>query len=167
LCSYLDRAEEIVFLKHGTSDKVLHPPSITLPRYVIKGVIGKHVPCFEFYPRKSLILESKGRLNTLKRSLLCQYFNLPLRNYQSSSRFLLIPSHTSYCEDIQGNQPTYSLSQSIEPFIFHDPFLKWIEHFTKGVNLHDFFPPSRLHELDFTIYDDTIHFPTHVIFVLD
>jgi hypothetical protein len=143
LCSDLDRGEDIAFLKQGTSDKVLHPLSITLPCYVIKGVVGKHVPCFEFYPGQSLLLESKGRLNTLKRSLLSQSFCLPLRNCQSSSRFLLVPSQTLNCEDIQGSQPPDSLSQSIEPLIFHNPFLKWIEHFPKGVNWHDFVPPSR------------------------
>jgi hypothetical protein len=50
LCSDLDRGEDIAFPKQGTCDKVLQPPSITLPRYVIKGVVGKHVPCLEFYP---------------------------------------------------------------------------------------------------------------------
>jgi hypothetical protein len=135
LCSDLDRGEDIAFLKQGTSDKVLQPPSITLPRYVIKGVVGKHVPCFKFYPLQSLLLESKGRLNTLKRNLLSQSFNLPLINCQSSSRFLLVPSQTSDCEDIKGIQPTDSLSRSIEPLIFHDPFLRWIEHFPKRCDL--------------------------------
>jgi hypothetical protein len=80
---------------------------------------------------------------------------------------LLVPSQTSDCEDAQGSQPSDSLSRSIEPLIFHDPFLKWVEHFPKGVNWRNFVPPSRLHELDFTISDDTIHFLTHVIFVLE
>jgi hypothetical protein len=56
LCSNLDRGEDIAFPKHGTSDKVPRPPSITLTCYVIKGVVGKHVPCFEFYPGKILLL---------------------------------------------------------------------------------------------------------------
>jgi hypothetical protein len=51
--------------------------------------------------------------------------------------------------------------------IFHDPFLRWIEHFPKSVTWHNFVPPSYLHELEFTISDDTIHFLTHVTFVLD
>ena len=100
LCSDLDRGEDIAFLKQGTSDKVLQPPSITLPRYVIKGVVGKHVPCFMFYPLQSLLLESKGRLNTLKRSLLSQSFNLPLRNSQPSSRFLLVLSQNLGCDEV-------------------------------------------------------------------
>jgi hypothetical protein len=97
LCSDLDRGEDNAFPKQGTCDKVLQPPSITLPRYVTKGVVGKHVPCLEFSPGQSLLLEFKGRLNTLRRSLLSQSFNLPLRNCQSPSRFLLVPSQTSGC----------------------------------------------------------------------
>jgi hypothetical protein len=80
LCSDIDRGEDIACPKQGTCDKVLHPPSITLPHYVIKGVVGKHFPCLEFYSGKSLLLESKGRLNTLKGILLSQSFSLPLRN---------------------------------------------------------------------------------------
>jgi hypothetical protein len=167
LCSDLDRGEDIACPKQSTWDKVLQPPSITLPRYIIKGVVGKHVPCFEFYPGQSLLLESKGRLNTLKRSLLSQSFSLPLRNCQSSSRFLLVLSQTSGFDDVQGSQLSDSLSRSFEPLILHDPFLRWIEHCPRSVNWHNFVPPSRLHELDFTIFDDTIHFLTHVIFVLD
>jgi hypothetical protein len=151
LCSNLDKGEDIACPKQDTCDKVFHLPSITLPRYVTKGVVGKHVPCLEFSPGKSLLLEFKGRLNTLRRSLLSQSFNLPLRNCQSSSRFLLVPSQTSGCEDVQGSQPSDSLSQSFEPLIFHDPFLRWIEHFPRSVTWHNFVPPSRLHELDFTI----------------
>ena len=52
----LDKGEDIVFLKQGTCDKDFQPPSITLPRYVIKCVVGKHVPCLEFYPGQSLLL---------------------------------------------------------------------------------------------------------------
>jgi hypothetical protein len=92
LCSDLDRGEDIACPKQGTCDKVLQPPSITLPHYVIKGVVGKHVPCLEFYLGQSLLLESKGRLHTLKGILLSQSFSLPLRNCQSSSRFLLFLS---------------------------------------------------------------------------
>jgi hypothetical protein len=47
----------------------LSSPLTTLPRYVTKGVFGKHAPCLEFSSKKSLLLESKGRLNTLRRSL--------------------------------------------------------------------------------------------------
>jgi hypothetical protein len=45
--------------------------------------------------------------------------------------------------------------------------MRWIEHFPKGVNWHNCVPPSCLRELDFAISDDTIHFLTQVIFVLD
>jgi hypothetical protein len=137
-----------------------------LSRYITKGVVGKHVLCLKFSLRQSLLLEFKGRLNTSRRCLLSQSFSFPLRICQSSPRFLLVPSQTSDCEHVQGSQPSDSLSRSIEPF-FHDAFLRWIEHFPKGVNWHDFVHPSRLHELDFTVYDGTMHFLTHVIFVLD
>jgi hypothetical protein len=167
LCSDIDKGEDIAFPEKDPYDNVFQLPLTILSRYVTKGVVGKHVLCLKFSLRKSLLLEFKGRLNTSRRSLLSQFSSLPLRNCQSSPRFLLVPSQTSDCEDIQGSQPSDSLSQSIEPLIFHDPFLRWIEHFPKGVNWHDFVPPSRLHELDFTISDDTIHFLTHVIFVLD
>jgi hypothetical protein len=159
LCSDLDKSEDIAFLKQDTCDKIFQPPSITLPCYVTKGVVGKHVPCLEFSLGKSILLEFKGRLNTLRRSLLFQSFNFPLENCRSSSRFLLVPSQTSGCDDVQGSQPSDSLSQSFEPLIFHDPFLRWIEHFPRSVTWHNFVPPSRLHELDFTISDDMICYP--------
>jgi hypothetical protein len=124
--------------EEGTCDKVFQPPSITLPRYVTKGAVGKHVPCLEFSPGKSLLLEFKGRLNTLRRSLLFQSFSFPLEDCRSSSRFLLVPSQTSGCDDVQGSQPSDSLSQSFEPLIFHDPFLRWIEHFPRSVTWHNF-----------------------------
>jgi hypothetical protein len=59
------------------------------------------------------------------------------------------------------------MSQFSEPFDFHDAFLKWIEHFLHIMNWNDFIPPTCLHELDFMTFDDTIHFTTHVIFVLN
>jgi hypothetical protein len=124
LFSNFGRGDDIAFPKKGSCDKVLHPHMITLPRYVTKGVVGKHVPCLEFSLGKSLLLEFKGRLNTLRRSLLSQSFNLPLRNCQSPSRFLLVPSQNSGCDDVQGSQPSNSLIQSFEPLIFHDPFLR-------------------------------------------
>jgi hypothetical protein len=95
LCSDLDKVRTLLCLKKDTCDKVFHLPLITLPRYVTKGVVGKHVPCLKFSLGQSLLLEFKGRLNTLRRSLLSQSFSLPLRNCQSSSRFLLVPSQTS------------------------------------------------------------------------
>ena len=100
LCSNFDKGENVTCLKQDTCDKVVQPPSTTLPHYVTKGVVGKHVPCLEFSLEQSLILESKGRLNTLSKILLSQSFILPLRNCQSSSRFLLVLSQTSGCDDV-------------------------------------------------------------------
>ena len=78
LCSHLDKSEDVAYLKQDTCDKIFQPPLITLPHYVTKGVVGKHVPCLEFPPRQSLLLEFKGRLNTLRRSVLFQSFNFLL-----------------------------------------------------------------------------------------
>jgi hypothetical protein len=167
LCSDLDKGEDNAFPKQGTCDKVFQLPSTTLPRYITKGLVGKHVPCLEFSLGKSLLLEFKGRLNTLRRSLLYHSFSFPLEIFQSSSRFLLVLSQTLGCDDIQGSQPSDSLSQSFEPLIFHDPFLRWIEHFPRSVTWNNFVPPSCLHELDFTISNDVIHALTHVIYVLN
>jgi hypothetical protein len=167
VCSNLDQGKDVACLKQDTCDMVFQLPSITLPRYVTKDAVGKHVPFPKFSLGQSLLLEFKGRMNTLRKSLLSQSFSFPLKNFQSSSRFLLVPSQTSGCDDVQGSQPSYSLSQSFEPLIFHDSFLRWIEHFPRSVTWHNFVPPSRLHELDFTISYDMIYALTHVIFVLD
>jgi hypothetical protein len=167
LCSDLDKSEEVTCLKQDTCDKIFHLPLITLPRYVTKGMVWKHVP----YPKSSvgqnLLLDFRGRLSTSRRSLLSQSSSFPLRNCRSSFRFLLIPSQASSCEDVQGSQHSDSLSRSFEPLTFHDPFLRWIEHFPESMTWHHFVPPTRLHELDLTISNDTIHFLTHVIFVLN
>jgi hypothetical protein len=48
LCSDLDKGEDIACLKQDTCDKVFQLPSITLPRYVTKDAVGKHVPCPKF-----------------------------------------------------------------------------------------------------------------------
>ena len=133
----------------------------------MKGVVGKLVPYIEFRLRQSLLLEFKGRLNTLRRSLLYHSFNFPLEICQSFSRFLLVLSQTSGCDDMQGSQHSDSLNQPSEPLIFHDPFLRWIEHSPRSVTWHNFVPPSCLHELDIRISDDVIHVLTHVMFVLD
>jgi len=147
LCSDIDKGEDIAFPKNDPYDNVSQLPLTILSRHITKGVVGKHVLCLKFSLKQSLLLDFKGRLNTSRRSLLSQFFSLPLRNCQSSLRFLLVPYQTSDCEDIQSSQPPESLSQSIEPLIFHDIFFRWIEHFPKGVNWHDFISPSRLHEL--------------------
>jgi hypothetical protein len=165
LCSDPDRSKDIVFLKKNLCDNVLQPPSITLSCCVIKGVVGKYVFCIKFPLRKTL--EFKGRLNTSRRSLSFHPFNLPLRVCQSSSRSLSILSQASDCEDVQGSWLSDLLSQSFEPLTFHDPFLKWIEHFPERMTWHDFVPPTRLHELDFMISDDIVHSLTHVIYVLN
>jgi hypothetical protein len=166
-CSYFDKGEDIVFLKQDTCDKVFQLPSNPLSRYVTKDAVGKHVPYLKFSLGKGLLLEFKGRLNALRRSLLSRSFNFPLRSCQSSSRFLLVPSQTSGNDEVQGSQPSNSLSQPLESLTFHDPFLRWIEHFPRSVTWHNFVPPSRLHELDFTISYDMMHDLTHVIFVLN
>jgi hypothetical protein len=54
LCSDLDKGKDVACLKHDTCNKVFQLPSITLPRYVTKGVVGKHVPCLDFSPGQSL-----------------------------------------------------------------------------------------------------------------
>ena len=100
LCSDLDKGEDVAFLKKDTRDKVFHLPWITLPRYVTKDEVGKHVPCPEFSLGQSLLLEFKGRLNTLRTNLLSQSSNSPLKSCQSSSRFLQVPSQTLGCDDI-------------------------------------------------------------------
>jgi hypothetical protein len=137
---------------------------ITLSCCVIKGVVGKYILSIKFPLRKNLVF--KGRLNTSRRILSSQSFIIPLRTYQSPSIFFLFPSQTSDCEDFQGIQPLDSLSQSIEPLNFHDPFLRWIEHSLESITWHDFLPPSCLHELDFMISDDRIHSLTHVVCVI-
>jgi hypothetical protein len=165
LCSNIDKSEDVACPDKDPCDNVFWLPSTILSRYVTKGVVGKHVLCIKFSLRQILLLEFKGRLNTSRRTLLSQSLSLPLRNCQSSSMFLLAPSQTSDFEDVQGSQPSNPLSQSVEPLIFHDPFLRWIEHFFESVAWHHFVPPTHVHELDFTIFDDAIHFLTHVIFM--
>jgi hypothetical protein len=167
LCSDIDKGKDVSFLNQDTCNKVFHLPSIILPHYVTKDVVGEHVPCLKFSLGKSLLLEFKGRFSTLRISLISHSFSFPLNNFQSSSWFLLIPSQTSGCDDVHGSQPSDPLSQYFEPLIFHDPFLRWIENFPRSVTWHNCFPPSRLHELDFTISYDVIHALTHVIFVLN
>jgi hypothetical protein len=68
--------------------------------------------------------------------------------------------------DVQGSQPSDSLSQLLECLTFHDPFMRWIEQFPRSVTWHNFVPPS-CHEIDFTISYDIMHALTHVIFVLN
>ena len=70
LCSDLDRSEEITCLKQDTCDKIFHLPLITLPRYVTKGMVWKHVPCPKSFVGQSFLLEFRGKLSTLRRSLL-------------------------------------------------------------------------------------------------
>jgi hypothetical protein len=101
LHSDLDKGENVACLKQDTCDKVFQLPSITLPHYVTKDVVRKHVPCPKFSLGKSLLLKFKGRLNTLRRSLLSQSFSFPLINCQSSSRLFLVPSQTSRIYDVQ------------------------------------------------------------------
>jgi hypothetical protein len=167
LCSDLDRNEEVTSLKQDACDKIFHPPLITLPRYVTEGMVWKNVPYPKSLVRQNLILDFRGKLSASRRSLLSQFSSLPLRNGQSSFQFLLIPSQPSSCENVQGSQCSDSSSLSFEPLTFHDPFMRWTEHSPEGVSWHHFIPPTRLHELDFVISNDTIYVLTHVIFALD
>jgi hypothetical protein len=74
---------------------------------------------------------------------------------------------TSECEDALGSQIAGPLSQFSELCISHDPFLKLIEYFPQKYTWQDSVPPTRLHELDFEIFDDMIYILTHEFFVLD
>jgi hypothetical protein len=167
LCLNVDKNEEVTSLKQDACDRIFHPPLITLPHYVTRGVVWKHVPYPESPIRKNLILDFRGKLSASRGSLLSQFSNLPFRNGQSSFQFLLIPPRASSCEDVQGSQHSDSSSQSPEPWTFHDPFLRWIEHSPESMHWDHFFPPTRLHELDFEISDDMIYILTHDIFVPD
>jgi hypothetical protein len=151
LCLDIDKNEEVTSLKQDACDKIFHPPLITLPRYVTKGVVWKHVPYPESPVRQNLILDFRGKLSASRGSLLSQFSNLPFRNGQSSFQFLLIPPRASSCEDVQGSQHSDSSSQSPEPWTFHNPFLRWIEHSPESMHWDHFFPPTHLHELDFEI----------------
>jgi hypothetical protein len=149
-------------------DEVFQPPSfIPSSHYVTKDAAGRHASCLKFSPGQSLFLEFKGRLNALRKSFISQSFNFPLISCQSSSRFLLVPSQTSGSDEVHDSQPSDSLSQPLESSTFHDPFQRWIEHFSGNVTWHDFVPPSCFHELDFTFPYDMMHLLTHVIFVLN
>jgi hypothetical protein len=165
LCSGVDRSKNFVCLNKDYHDIFLQPPLITLRCCVIKYVVGNYVFCIEFPLRQTL--ESKGWLNTSRISLSSHIFDFPLRILQSSTRSLSIPSQILGCEDILGIQFADLLIQCSEPLNFHDPFLKWIDHFPQRLTWCDFIPPTCLHELDFIISVDTIHSLTHVIFVLD
>jgi hypothetical protein len=165
LCSGLDRSKDIVYLKKDLCDNFLQTPPITLLCCVSRGVIGRYVFCIEYPLGKTL--ESKGWLNTSRIRLSSQLFNFPLGVCQSFTRSLSIPSRISDHEDILGSQLSDFMSQFSEHLTFHDPFLKWIEHFPQRLTWHDFIPPTGLHELDFVISNDTIYSLTHVIFVLN
>jgi hypothetical protein len=140
MCSVLIGVRTLFFLKKDSHDIFLQPPLITLPCCVIKGVVGNYIFCIEFPLRQTL--ESKGWLNTSRVSLSSQFFNFPLRVCQSSTRSMSIPSFASECEDVLGSQFADLLSQCSEPLTFHDPFLKWIEHFPQRLTWHDFIPPT-------------------------
>jgi hypothetical protein len=167
LCSSLDEGKDMIFLEKDTCDEAFQPPYFPLSRYVTKDVTGKHVPCPNMFLRKKHFLEFKGRLNALRRSLISQSFNLPLSNYQSSSRFLFIPFQTSGSDKIQASQSFDPLSQPDESLPCHNPIQRWIDHSCENMAWHNFVPPSHLHELDFMISYDIMTTLTHVLFVLD
>jgi hypothetical protein len=165
LCSGLHRSKDLLCLKKDPCHYSPQPPPITLLCCVSRGVVGKYVFDFEFPLGQTL--ESKGWLNTTSLSLLSQFFDFPLKVFQSSIRSLSIPPRALDFGNVLGSQLADLLSQFSEPLTFHDPFLKWIEHFPQRLTWHDFIPPTRRHELDFMVFDDMIHFLTHVIFVLN
>jgi hypothetical protein len=166
-CSDLDKNEEVISLKQDTCDNISHLPLITLPRHVTEGIVWKHVPHPKSPVRQNLFLDYRGKLSTSRRILLSQFSSFPLNNFQSSFQLLLIPSHASNCEYIQGSHHSDSLSWSFQPFTFHDPFLRWIEQSPESMSWHRFFPPTLLHEIDLIVSIDMIHFLTHVIVVLN
>jgi hypothetical protein len=122
LCSGLDRSKDVVFLNKDHCDNFLQPPSITLLCCVSRGVVGGFFSCIEFPLGKTL--ESKSWLNTTRKSLSSQFFNFPLKVFQSFTRSLSIPSRPSDYENVLGSQLAELLSQFFEPLTFHDPFLK-------------------------------------------
>jgi hypothetical protein len=162
LCLDFNTSKDIVCLKKVSHDLSPQPPIITLPRFSIKGVVGKYLFYVEFPPGK--ILDSKGSLGNASSN---KFFNFPLIVCQSSTKSLSIPSLILDCEDVLGNQFTGPLSRFSEPFIFHDPLLDRIEYFSQRWTWQDFLPPTRLHELDYDFLDDVICILTHDIFVLD
>jgi hypothetical protein len=162
ICSDFDTSENIVCLRKVSHDFSLEPPVVTLPCLSIKGVLGKYIFNVEFPFRQTL--KSKGWLGIVCFS---QFFNFPFLVFQSSARPLSIPSLTSGGEDVLDNQFVGPLSQFSKPCIFHDPFLKWIEHFPQRWTWQDFIPPTHLHELEFDFSDDMIYIVTHDIFVLE
>jgi hypothetical protein len=70
LCLDIDENEEVTSPKQDACDKIFHPPLITLPRYVAKGVVWKHVPYPESPVKQNLILDFRGKLSASRRSLL-------------------------------------------------------------------------------------------------
>jgi hypothetical protein len=143
LCSNFDKGEDVACLKQDTCDKVVQLPPIALPRYVTKDAVGEHVSCFKFSFGQNFSLEFKGRLNAL-RSLLSQSFSFPLRGCQLPYKFLLILSQTPKSDDVQGSQTSNSLSHTFESLTSHDPFLRWIDQFSRRVTWHDFVSPSEI-----------------------
>jgi hypothetical protein len=120
LCLDIDKDEEVTSLKQDICGKIFHPPLITLPHYVTKRVVWKHVPYPESPVKQNLILGFRGKLSASRGSLLSLFSNLPFRNGQSSFQFLLILPRASSCEDVQGSQHPDSSSQSLEPWTFHN-----------------------------------------------
>ena len=165
LCSGFDGIKNTICLNKDSHDLFLQPPIITLPCCFIKGMVGNFVFSIEFPLKQTL--GSKGWLKTTSPSPSSQFFNFPLRVCQSSARSLSIPSRASECEDVLGSQFSNPFSQYSESWTFRDPFLKWIEYFPQRLTWHNLIPPTRLHELEFVISDDTIYVLTHVLFVLD
>jgi hypothetical protein len=90
LCSGFNRSKNIVCLKKDSHDLFPQPPLIALPCCIIKGVVGNYIFYIEFPLNKTQ--ESKGCLKTTDLSPSSQFFNVPLRVFQSSSISFSIPS---------------------------------------------------------------------------
>jgi hypothetical protein len=106
-------------------------------------------------------------MDSLIRNLTSHFFNLPLSNYQSYSRFWFIPSHTSRNDEFQSSHPSESLIHPYDYLSCHNPILRWIGNFFCDASLHEFVTTSCIHELDFMISCDMVYVLTHDIFLLD
>jgi hypothetical protein len=132
----------MIFPEHDLCEKIFHPSSFPSIHCVTKDATGKHIPCLRLSPRKNFLLEFKGRLNALRRSLISQSVNLPLSSCQSSSKFLFIPSQASRSDKIQRSQSSKSLSQPYESLSYHNTIQRWIEHSCANVTWHNLVPRS-------------------------
>jgi hypothetical protein len=86
--------------------------------------------------------------------------SFPIDNLRVFLRFLLIPSR-SLDDGFVAEDEDLPCSDSF------GLVLGWIGKGCGDASLHDFVPPSRLHELDFMTSYGMVYVPTHDLFVLD